>query len=213
MPAPSTVKGLQRFLGMANFYRRFIPRFSEIAAPLYELIRKENPPEWQIGIAGTPQNQAFENLKSALVSYPVLRLPDFSQEFVLLCDASKVAVGATLAQKIDGFEHPCHFVSKRVPETMRTAHSYELETYALVVALDAFYHYLMGNHFVVVTDCRALSFFRSVKNISVKIDQIGETENRIGDQGGFEVFERLIPAIPICHSGGFFTYQFVKRSV
>lgn len=171
---PMNTKSLQRYLGMASWYRRFIPRFSDIAAPLFELLKKEadpNPDRWQIHVQGTPQNHAFEELRAALMTHPVLRLPDFKKPFLVICDASAYAVGGFLAQIHEGFEHPIAYISKA--HKLKTAHSYEQETYALVVCLKAFRHYLLENDFTVVTDCRALSYFNSKKKqeLSPKVER------------------------------------------
>ena len=93
---PTTVKEVQRFIGLANYYRRFIKNFALIAAPLYKLLRKENKFEWNI-----QEQEAFNKLVTALASYPVVRHPDFSRQFIIHCDASCVATGALLTQRDD----------------------------------------------------------------------------------------------------------------
>ena len=90
-PAPQTVKELQSFLGLANYYNHFICAFANIAAPLHALLRKDAPFVW-----GVAQEKAFNDVKSALVSAPVLQLPDFSRDFVVDVDASDIAIGAIL---------------------------------------------------------------------------------------------------------------------
>ena len=90
-PAPRTVKELQSFLGLANYYNRFIRTFANIAAPLHALLCKDAPFVW-----GVAQEKAFNDVKSALVSAPVLQLPDFSRDFVVDVDASDIAIGAVL---------------------------------------------------------------------------------------------------------------------
>lgn len=168
---PRTLQGLQRFLGMVGWYRRFIRNFSEIAAPLYELLSKDRNVEWRIHVPDTPQNRAFIQLRTALTQYPILRLPDFTRPFILLTDASTHGIGAVLAQNYDNFEHPIHYFSKSLKRTQLNWHSYELETYALVKALEAFKHYLTGVNFTVVTDCRALSYLGTMKEWSPKVER------------------------------------------
>lgn len=169
---PTNLKSLQRFLGMVQWYRRFIQGFANIAAPLFELLKtnEKNIP-WEINVEGTPQNEAFTELKKSLMKYPILRLPDFKKEFVVIPDASGYGAGGVLAQEIDGFEHPIHFVSKKMDEKLRGSHSYEKETYALIVCLKAFEHYLYGSQFKVITDCRALSCWNTTKKISPKAER------------------------------------------
>lgn len=168
---PRTLQGLQRFLGMVGWYRRFIRNFSEIASPLYELLSKDRNAEWQVHIPDTPQNRAFIQLRTSLTQYPILRLPDFTRPFVLLTDASTHGIGAVLAQTYDGFEHPVHYFSKSLKRTQVNWHSYELETYALVKSLENFKHYLTGINFTVVTDCRALSYLGTMKEWSPKVER------------------------------------------
>ena len=82
-PAPTTIKELQTFLGLCNFYAKFVRHFATIAALLHNLLRKEQPWKWE-----TEEKAAFEGLKDALVSAPVLQMPDFSKPFVIETDAS-----------------------------------------------------------------------------------------------------------------------------
>lgn len=168
---PTSLKSLQRYLGMVQWYRRFIPNFAKIAKPLYDLLRTTESNKWEIDEPNSEQNQAFEHLRQALMSYPILRLPDFSKPFLVITDASKYAVGGMLAQEHDNFEHPIHYVSKAITGALTKAHSYEQEAFALIVCLKAFRHYLLGTHFTVITDCRALSHFNTTKEISPKVER------------------------------------------
>lgn len=90
---PETVKALRGFMGLCDYYRRFVSKYSQIAAPLTELLRKD-------AFVWTPAaTQAFRNLQQALTRTPVLQLPDFSILFVIQTDASGSGVGAILLQK------------------------------------------------------------------------------------------------------------------
>ena len=82
---------MARFVGMVNFYRRFIPGAAEIAAPLNSLRKKGAKFVW-----GDAQQRAFESLKESILSPPVLRMPDFTKPFIVQSDASSVAIGACL---------------------------------------------------------------------------------------------------------------------
>jgi hypothetical protein len=88
---PKNVKQVQQFLGMSNYYRRFIRDYARIVAPLYELLKKENKFLWSEFC-----KNSFSDLKKALVSYPVLRQPDFSKQFILHTDASTERSGIKL---------------------------------------------------------------------------------------------------------------------
>jgi len=87
-PTAQTVKQLRRFLGLMSYYRRFIQRFSKLVAPLHKLLKKDARYEW-----AKEQKQAFRDLKSRLISPPILRYPDDSRRFILTTDASNEGLG------------------------------------------------------------------------------------------------------------------------
>jgi hypothetical protein len=168
IPPPRTIKQLQRFLGAVNWMGRWIYQKAEIAVPLTCLLGSEKP-KFEIHIPGTPQNLAFLALKKALTSFPVLRLPDFKKTFYVMSDASIVATGAMLAQIWDGYEHPISYYGKALSPAQQKWHPFELETYACLLALRAFRHYITASEFIIVTDCRALTHFNSTREVSAKI--------------------------------------------
>ncbi|KAL6427136.1 hypothetical protein ACFW04_008638 [Cataglyphis niger] len=92
-PTPKKVKDVQSFIGLAGYYRKFIEDFSKIAKPLTKLTKKTEKFEWT-----TEQQNTFEILKEKLMTAPVLRFPDFNQEFTVTTDASDYAIGAVLSQ-------------------------------------------------------------------------------------------------------------------
>ena len=93
LPPPINVKGVRSFLGHAGFYRRFIKDFSKVAKPLSNLLNKD-----VAFVFNEECVEAFNDLKTRLVSAPVITAPDWGQEFELMCDASDYAVGAVLGQ-------------------------------------------------------------------------------------------------------------------
>ncbi len=105
-PTPDSRKALQRFMGFANFYRRFIRNFSQLAAPLTALTSTRMTFRWS-----NAADSAFSKLKSCFVSAPILVAPDPSRQFVVEVDASEVGVGAVLSQRssADDKMHPCAF--------------------------------------------------------------------------------------------------------
>ena len=99
-PIPKNIKQLQRLLGMASWYRKFIPRCVEIIEPLKRLLKKNKMWEW-----GIEQTEAFEKIKKLLTSAPILTCPDFSQPFQLETDASDTGLREVLTQTITGTNH------------------------------------------------------------------------------------------------------------
>jgi len=95
-PPPRTQKQLRAFLGLANFYRKYVPNFAIVAAPLTDATRKGSPKEIPWNEA---RDQAFQELKKRISSPPILRLPDVNQPFILQIDASHLGVGAVLLQE------------------------------------------------------------------------------------------------------------------
>ncbi|MCG8624860.1 MAG: hypothetical protein MJE68_23035, partial [Proteobacteria bacterium] len=156
-PTPVDVTKVRQFLGLASYYRRFIPGFAQIAAPLHALTKKNAVFHW------TPEcDSAFSKLKELLTTPPVLSYPVFGPqcEFVLETDASGVGLGAILAQKqVDGSTHPIAYASRTLDSHERNYGISELETLALVWAVRYFRPYLLGHHTTVYTDhaaCRSL---------------------------------------------------------
>ncbi|KAI5328758.1 hypothetical protein L3X38_028155 [Prunus dulcis] len=156
---PIKVPELRSFLGLVNYYRRFIKGYSAIAAPLTDLLKKNKTWDW------TPQCQhAFNELKRALMEEPVLRLPDLSKPFEVHTDASDFAIGGVLMQ--DG--HPLAFESRKLNDTERRYTVQEKEMTGVVHCLRTWRHYLLGSQFVVKTDNVATSYFQSQQKLSPK---------------------------------------------
>ncbi len=110
-PRPETKTQVRAFLGLAGYYHCFIPNFSSLAASLTDLTRKGQPEKIQWTPAG---EEAFERVKGALTSAPVLRAPDFSCPFLLQMDASDTGLGAVLSQIQEGEEHPVIYISRKL---------------------------------------------------------------------------------------------------
>ena len=152
-PTPQTKKQVRAFLGVTGYYRKFIPNFATIAAPLTDLIRKNRPNQ----VVWTPAcSKSFEELKKHLCSDPVLKSPDFKRPFILQTDASNRGVGAVLSQiDAEGEEHPVAYFSRKLLEREEKYSTIEKECLAIKLAIQAFRVYLLGKPFTIQTDHRS----------------------------------------------------------
>ena len=161
-PVPNNLQELRRFLGLTNYFRKFIDRYSMTAAPLTNLTRKGaflSPDAW------SPDCQlAFDTLKRAVGQDMVLRFPDFSLPFrvEVVTDASLDGLGAVLLQQ----GRPVAFMSKKLTSAERNYHTGEQELLAVVQALRDWRCYLEGQPFVVKTDHKPLTFLQGVPTLS-----------------------------------------------
>ena len=167
MPVPRTKKGVQQFLGLAGYYRRFIRDFATIATPLTELTRKSAPQEVKWSLQA---QEAFDTLKTKIASSPVLMCPDMSRMFTLQTDASDYGIGAVLSQTgEDGEEHPVAFFSQKLLPRERRYSTIEKECLAIRMGTQAFRVYLIGKPFVVQTDHRALEWLYKMKDTTSRL--------------------------------------------
>jgi hypothetical protein len=158
---PTNVKQVQQYLGICNYYRRFIQDFSKIASPLFQLLQKDKKWEW------TSEHQcAFDALKDKLVSYPILRHPVRNRTFWLHTDASGYALGAVLSQKDpeDDKEYVVAYASRMLKGAELHYGITEKECLAVVYAVKLFRIYLYGAKFNIVTDHSALNWLMSIKD-------------------------------------------------
>ncbi|KAL7725192.1 hypothetical protein ACLKA6_017348 [Drosophila palustris] len=157
---PTTCRELRRCLGIASWYRRFVPNFADIVQPMSLLLKKGQKWDWK-----PEQQAAFEELKARLTEAPVLACPDFSEKFVLQTDASDCGLGAVLTQLHQGAERVIAYVSRRLVKAEAT----EKECLAIVWAIRKLRCYLEGYRFDVVTDHLALKWLNSIDNPTGRI--------------------------------------------
>jgi len=139
-PAPRNVKEVQKFLGLANYYRRFIKNFARIAAPLHVLVRKEQKWKWE-----KEQEETFENLKAKFTTEPVLAIPDIDKEMRVEADASDYVTGGVLPTKYeDGKWRLVAFISKSLNTIERNYEIHDKEMLAVIRYLEAWRYYLEG---------------------------------------------------------------------
>ncbi|KAI2657893.1 Transposon Tf2-6 polyprotein [Labeo rohita] len=166
-PIPDSRTALQRFLGFANFYRRFIRNFSQVAAPLTALTSTQTRFVWS-----ESAQEAFDKLKKSFSSAPILITPDTTRQFIVEVDASNVGVGAVLSQRspLDNRIHPCAFFSHRLSPAERNYDVGNRELLAIRLALGEWRHWLEGAAlpFLVWTDHRNLAYIRSAKRLNAR---------------------------------------------
>src|SRR5258706_9184654 len=156
-PTPMKVKEVQSFLGFVNFYWKFICDFSDVAHPLYALTRKTQQWVW-----GSPEQEAFNALKKAVTSAPILTFPSQSGCFHLECDASNFMTRAVLSQaQADGMHQPIAFMSKGFSDVECNYQIHNKEMLAIMHALDEWCHFLEGatEKFKILMDHRNLTYF------------------------------------------------------
>ncbi|KAH9670463.1 Endonuclease [Citrus sinensis] len=156
---PSKVPELRSFLGLVNYYRRFIKGYSAKAAPLTDMLKKNRTWYWS-----EECQRAFEELKRAISEEPVLALPDHTKAFEVQTDASDFAIGGVLMQE----GHPIAFESRKLNDTERRYTVQEKEMTAIIHCLRVWRHYLLGSHFTIMTDNVATSYFQTQKKLSPK---------------------------------------------
>ncbi|CAM8943440.1 unnamed protein product [Rhodiola kirilowii] len=159
LPPPKDVKGIRSFLEHAGFYRRFIKDFSKIAKPLTDLLCQEADFNFNNSCLN-----AFNNLKTALTSAPIVQPPDWELPFELMCDASDFAVGAVLGQGIDKKLHVVYYASKVLAGAAVNYTTTEKEMLAIVYAFEKFRQYLIGSKTTVYTDHAAIKYLLSKKD-------------------------------------------------
>lgn len=157
-PPPKTVKGLRRFLGMLNFYRRFQKNAAELQAPLHDVlagpsVKGSSPVNW------TPELlQSLEHCKKSLSDATMLVHPVLDAKLALVTDASTVSIGAVLQQHFNGEWQPLAFYSKKMSPTQQKYSAYDRELLAVYESIKHFRHMLEGRHFTVFTDHKPLVF-------------------------------------------------------
>ena len=159
---PTSCTDVRRFVGLANYYRKFVLRFSALAAPLTALCSPRAQFTW-----GPAEQQSFDALKAALTSAPVLRVWDPARPTRLLTDASELAVSAILEQPDDaGAFHPAAFESRKLTQPERSYPPHLLELLAVVHALKALRPYLLDKPFELHTDNASLQWLQQQRHVS-----------------------------------------------
>src|SRR3954452_632585 len=158
-PALTNPTEVRSFLGLAGYYRKFMEGFSSIARPLTQLLKKDKNFEWT-----DKCERSFQELKKRLVTAPVLTIPDVTQSFDVYCDASKLGLGAVLMQngKVIAYS------SRQLRPHEQNYPTHDLELAAVVHALKAWRHYLVGNRCELYTDHKSLKYIFTQRELNTR---------------------------------------------
>jgi hypothetical protein len=146
---PTTVHQIRSFLGLAGYYRRFIPDFSRIVKPMTELLKKGAKFDW-----GQNCEDAFHTLRQHLTTTPVLAQPYSGKPFDVYCDASSIGLGCVLMQD----NRVIAYASRALRPHEQNYPTHDLELAPVVHALNMWRHYLMGTHCNIFTDHKSLKY-------------------------------------------------------
>jgi len=163
-PEPRNMKDIRKFLGLANYYRRFIKNFAQVARPMNVLMRKDVKWQWE-----EEQQKAFDELKRIFTTKPVLAALDLDKEFRVEADASNYATGGVLLMKgSNELWRPVAFISKSLSDTERNYEIHDKEMLAVVKCLEVWKHFLEGAtmKFEIWTDHKNLEYFMKVQKLN-----------------------------------------------
>ncbi|GJZ64555.1 reverse transcriptase domain-containing protein [Tanacetum coccineum] len=159
LKAPKSPSGIQSFLGLTGYNRRFIANFSKIDKPLTSLTQKNKKYEW-----GVEQEEAFQTLKDNLCNAPILTLPDGPDDFVVYCDASNQRFRCVLMQR----DKVIAYASRQLKIHEKNYTTYNIELGAVVLALKSWRHYLYGTKSVIYTDHKSLQHILDQKELHMR---------------------------------------------
>ena len=161
-PAPTNVGQLKSYLGLLNYYCKFLPNLSCTLAPLYRLLQNHVKWHW-----GPEEQEGFQKSKDALKSDCVLVHFDPKRDIVLACDASPYGIGAVLSHRLeDGKEKPIAFASRILAPAEKKYSQLEKEGLAIIFGVKCFHQYLLGRHFTIVSDYKPLQRLFSESHVT-----------------------------------------------
>ena len=160
---PQNQKDVMSFLGLANFYRKFIDNFSKRSIALTKLIGKNSKFQWN-----KEQDDTFQDIKNALCQAPVLKLPSRNGKFIVHTDASSEAIGAVLEQEDEHTKSikPVAYYSQKLQGAQLNYPTHEKELYAIIRSLITWKHYLEGQKFLICTDHHSINYLKTQPQIS-----------------------------------------------
>jgi len=163
-PEPKNVKDVRKFLGLTNYYRRFIKDFAQVARPINVLMRKDVKWQW-----GVEQQEAFNELKRVFTTKPVLAIPDLDKEFRVEADVSNYTTRGVLLMKYsDEMWRPVTFISKSLSDTERNYEIHDKEILVVIRCLEAWRYFLEGaaTKFEIWTNHKNLKYFMKAQKLN-----------------------------------------------
>ena len=203
LPIPQCVKDIQYFLGHAEFYRRFIQDFSAIARPMCNFLAKDVPFSWSQAC-----EDAFDKLKTMLVSLPIKRSPNWKLPFEIMCDASDYAIGVVLGKREDKKAFVIYYAIRTLDSAQSNYTTTEKDFLAVVFALEKFRSYIVGSPVTIFTDHAALKYLLSKQDTKPRLTRwillCQEFNLTIKDKKGVEnvVADHLSRLVPESTSKG-----------
>ena len=162
-PVPKSVSELKAFLGLMNYYGKFLPSIATVLHPLYSLLQKDTKWIWS-----AEQEKAFQASKDLLKSPKVLTHYDSKQDLILTCDASQYGIGAVLSHRFEkNQERPVAFASRTLSATEQRYSQLDKEALAIIFGIRKFHQYVAGRQFEIHTDHKPLMYlFKENRSIS-----------------------------------------------
>jgi len=164
VPVSKNTTNVKAFLWLTGDYRKFISDYAHIAKPLTSLLKKNTPFIW-----GNACQNAFENLKFALISKPILQFPEFKKTFLITTDASNYALDCVLSQGEIGQDRPIAYASRVLNDSEINYSTIEKECLGIVFAIKPFGPYVWGTKFVIITDHRPLVWLFNVSDMNSRL--------------------------------------------
>ena len=161
---PKIFKGIRSFLGHAGFYRRFIKNFSKISRPLCRLLEKDAKFDFDESC-----RSAFDEIKSRLVTTLIMLIPDWNNDFEIMCDASDYAMGAILGQITENIFKAIYYANKTFNEAQENYSTTEKEMLTIVFTCEKFRPYILGSHVIIYTDHAAIEYLMAKKEVKLRL--------------------------------------------
>ena len=161
---PTTVKGIRNFLGHASFYKRFIKDFSKISRPLCILLEKDAKFNFD-----ELCKAAFDEIKSRLVTTPIMVTTDWNKEFEIMCDASDYAMRDVLGQRTEKIFKAIYYASKTFNEAQENYSTFEKDMLAMVFVCEKFMPYILGSHVIIHIDHGVIRYLMAKKDVKPRL--------------------------------------------